>query len=471
MSANAPGAPLKPTFEGYVSSTLDALVLFEACLSGQLNHVPRRPHDRERKDLIKSGSIFIYEEHASGIKRWTDGVSWSPSRILGNFLVYRELKKPFPPGEKKRALKKRKAPSADSISEHIKAEGSSSPDYDFLVDNSIINDGDKSHISRNHNSNNVVSQAHSRAGISKDTERALIGSLVDSYGFKEEDGLVKKTISVSYNGVPHHLVSYYTLEDVICGDLGQPSKSPELMDVRVRPNLIHGQNFRMPVEDGFYVHDESGAPFYITVSGAHELGNGFLPSQYPHGMALANYPGVPQPMSSLPSYSPYTFPPSQQNAAFWPVNGLPANAMAPSSMSTGSQLALPPQQSRATTNPPFPAAGFPSGGIPPGEFPSDGFPPGGVASGGINADVSSSHGINSSPFATGHGSATPITNGIGPVPVTEPNGLPSAHSSLPGGFAGTGAESYEFEADENHSSWFSHLSGSTGNTEPFYSGH
>ncbi|KAI1905849.1 Global transcription regulator sge1, partial [Ophidiomyces ophidiicola] len=103
---NGTAAVLEPTFNGYVASTHDALILFEACLTGVLHHVPRRPHDRERAQLVRSGSVFIYEENASGIKRWTDGVTWSPSRILGNFLVYRELDKPFPPGEKKRAMKK-----------------------------------------------------------------------------------------------------------------------------------------------------------------------------------------------------------------------------------------------------------------------------------------------------------------------------------------------------------------------------
>ena len=100
------GAALKPTFQGRVATTQDALILFEACLQGHLAHVHRRPHDRERSSLIRSGSVFIYEENASGIKRWTDGVTWSPSRILGNFFGYRELQRPFSPGKKKRATKK-----------------------------------------------------------------------------------------------------------------------------------------------------------------------------------------------------------------------------------------------------------------------------------------------------------------------------------------------------------------------------
>lgn len=89
-----------PTFHGFVHNTMDGLVLFEACLSGKLPYVPRRPHDMERASLIKSGSFFIYEENASGIKRWSDRVAWSPSRILGNFLIYRELEEPFRPARR-----------------------------------------------------------------------------------------------------------------------------------------------------------------------------------------------------------------------------------------------------------------------------------------------------------------------------------------------------------------------------------
>jgi hypothetical protein len=65
---------LQPTFTGH-SRHHDALVLFEACLSGHLNHVSKRPHDRERNSLIRSGCIFIYIENESSIKRWTDGVN------------------------------------------------------------------------------------------------------------------------------------------------------------------------------------------------------------------------------------------------------------------------------------------------------------------------------------------------------------------------------------------------------------
>lgn len=101
-------ASISPTFYGHVASNNDALLLFEACLSGFLNFVGRRPEDHKRVSLIKSGNIFLYSSHSSKIERWTDGVPWSLSRVLGDFLVYRELKNKFRSGEKRKALDRKK---------------------------------------------------------------------------------------------------------------------------------------------------------------------------------------------------------------------------------------------------------------------------------------------------------------------------------------------------------------------------
>lgn len=218
-------AVLEPTFTGYVATTQDALLLFEACLTGVLHHVPRRPHDRERSHLVRSGSVFIYEENSSGIKRWTDGVTWSPSRILGNFLVYRELDKPFPPGEKKRAMKKatRRPMPAGRPGEPYPRHDSQS--YSPTSPGQAFPERPQSEL-----------------------ERALVGSLVDSYGFKDS-GLVKKTMSVTVLGVTHHLVSYYSVEDVIRGSLNPPSMVESLRYIRPRTELTQKQSFRSPIDE------------------------------------------------------------------------------------------------------------------------------------------------------------------------------------------------------------------------------
>uniref|UniRef100_A0A8H7KC50 Uncharacterized protein n=1 Tax=Bionectria ochroleuca TaxID=29856 RepID=A0A8H7KC50_BIOOC len=79
----------------------------------------------------------------------------------------------------------------------------------------------------------------------KDPERALIGSLIDSYPFKE-GGLIKKTISITYRGVTHHLVSYYSVEDVQENRLQTPSRDPALRHIIPRHEICSSQNFRAP---------------------------------------------------------------------------------------------------------------------------------------------------------------------------------------------------------------------------------
>ncbi|KAL1858970.1 Global transcription regulator sge1 [Diaporthe australafricana] len=201
---------LAPSWRGIVMTTYDALRVIEACLNGQLMHTARRPHDRERDSLIQSGNVFVYEESSSGIKRWTDGQNWSPSRILGNFLIYRELDKNFPPGDKKRAIKRKR-------------------------------DG-KPELSNGNSNMNA-----SPGSINDERQRALLGSLIDSYPFKE-GGLIKKTISIKWQGVMHHLVSYYSLEDASAGNLPTPSQDPKLLSIRPRHELLGQQDFRVPVE-------------------------------------------------------------------------------------------------------------------------------------------------------------------------------------------------------------------------------
>jgi len=168
MSGGA--GPLVPTFHGFVHNSMDGLVLFEACLSGKLHHVPRRPHDRERSSLIKSGSIFIYEENASGIKRWTDGVAWSPSRILGNFLIYRELEKPFPPGEKKRAMKRKRTSLPGEPYPRRDSDDAEAQELPTPITPPTTNVGGE------------VKPEVPSTDQDKELERSLIGSLVDSYG-------------------------------------------------------------------------------------------------------------------------------------------------------------------------------------------------------------------------------------------------------------------------------------------------
>ena len=249
---------LEPTFVGYVATSNDALLIFEACRANHiLQKVSRRPHDRERERLIKSGNIFVFDEQSSGIRRWTDGVAWSPSRILGNYLIYRQLERPLQPGEKKRAQKNRLSnggsrPSSDhpefDSPERIKTDGSPggrSPSPHaaggpIRAHSKKI----KSDSSSNASDNGSVGATAKPRRWSEEQEKELAGSLTDSYGFKD-GGLIKKTMSIEYEGSVHHLVSYYTIDDVMLSRLPSPSQDPRLQELVVGSDLMTRTNFRV----------------------------------------------------------------------------------------------------------------------------------------------------------------------------------------------------------------------------------
>ncbi|KAI5362594.1 hypothetical protein J4E82_011701, partial [Alternaria postmessia] len=82
--------------------------------------------------------------------------------------------------------------------------------------------------------------------LTPDQQRRFCGSLIDSYEFKE-GGLMKKTISVKYQGTHHHVISYYSLEDVVSGKLKRPFEDSKLADIQPRPELLNG--WKVSLED------------------------------------------------------------------------------------------------------------------------------------------------------------------------------------------------------------------------------
>ncbi|ORZ01412.1 Gti1/Pac2 family-domain-containing protein [Syncephalastrum racemosum] len=215
------------TFHGYIETTQDSLLVFEACRRCLLPRASRRLQEKERQ-LVRSGSVFVFDEKESGIKRWTDGLVWSPSRILGNFLIYREL-------EKRQQKRKR---SSVVIHEDEVTNG----------DETIAN----SHIHNNGGTGGGPMRPARRRSSSSSTQddamrnhRQLMGSLSEAYDSKT-DGLIKKTMSVVVNNMSLHLVSYYHPDDVVNRRLRTPSSVPELANLEISPDLLIRQNFRIP---------------------------------------------------------------------------------------------------------------------------------------------------------------------------------------------------------------------------------
>ncbi|KAJ7116594.1 Gti1/Pac2 family-domain-containing protein [Mycena epipterygia] len=173
-----------PPFYGAVETTMNALRLIHAARQGVIPRITRRLNDAERRAMIKSGAVFVFSVEESGIKRWTDGLLWSPSRIVGNFLVYRE------------------------INERTNSRGS-----------------------------------HKKLYPTDEPSRAMSAS---DHGTFKPNGLIKKTITVTIEGSDLHLISYYTSSDQHSGKLKRPSSRADIMNLAMDPRLFRSTNFRVP---------------------------------------------------------------------------------------------------------------------------------------------------------------------------------------------------------------------------------
>ncbi|CAO1637541.1 unnamed protein product [Jaminaea pallidilutea] len=269
----------EPTFTGYIPSTHDALLIFECVRRDIMPKVSRRLREDERH-YIRSGSVFVFDEGESGIKRWTDGLLWSPSRILWNFLVYRQIEKRSsktsdPTSASGYPLK---SPTSEYVDPLAQGVGFPSQDQDLSVFDP--RGPSSAHLRRNEGATRgrSISSASDSAqawygggaqngamrpgqtGLSNggggpngrrdaDVERALVGSLRSSYPFAK-DGLCKKTISIQVDGSTQHLISYYKVNDVRNGRLRSPLSLPEIASLQISPIILHKSNFRNPPDLG-----------------------------------------------------------------------------------------------------------------------------------------------------------------------------------------------------------------------------
>lgn len=274
-----------------------------------LPKITRRLRDDERKQIC-SGTIFVFDEVESSIKRWTDGMIWSPSRILNNFLVYREVEKKDPkPAPDQPAfatnhtaygmpgvLNNNNSSSSSSSSNHNHNHNSNAAMHSTvrsvpltLLPNAIDTDTQMIHYKQEHGSYqslDVVSsnavyagqdaffshqshQQHLAHAQSHPQAAGLVGMMdphaSSSSTLKREaeldrtivgsltssypfvrDGLCKKTISIQVEGSTQHLISYYKIDDVHNSRLAVPSSLPELSCLHISPMFLNKSNFRYP---------------------------------------------------------------------------------------------------------------------------------------------------------------------------------------------------------------------------------
>lgn len=288
--------PVSATYHGYIASSRDALLVIDAVLRGLLLPVTNRPTPKERKALIRSGNVFVFIEEESNIKRWTDGTSWSPSRILGRFLIYRELSKNIVKDSNNNlsAITSVVEDNGDSNNmDNGNASGSrATSTATNNNNNSTNNNGANNHYastesrfvklncqpitayamaggedvirkrsiddvikedanSNNNNNNNNTDTNSTHNSIRGDTTISntneintnLLNSNIEvdvlSDNIYRSDGLIKKSLSIVLHSPSRktiHLVSYYTTKDVINNKLNIPSSDNFFKDNSVVPS-------------------------------------------------------------------------------------------------------------------------------------------------------------------------------------------------------------------------------------------
>ena len=84
------GGAIRPSFQGYVETLREAMILCEACLQGSITYTSRQPSVSERVNLVRSGHVFVVKKPSTR-KKWTDGMAWAPCTYTHDgFKVYHE---------------------------------------------------------------------------------------------------------------------------------------------------------------------------------------------------------------------------------------------------------------------------------------------------------------------------------------------------------------------------------------------
>jgi hypothetical protein len=179
---------------GYLTDIQDALIVVQLCLVDKLPLVRRRLTMFERES-IRSGSIFAFIEshdkpvtpHQSPIspyqqsskkakdwqpmRRWTDGLAWSKSRVHGHFLVYKEV-------AEKRSVTAKRGSTTGNAEEELMMNDTYAP----------------------------TKKNGSRRGVAMSRVPSLV----------KQDGLMKKTFSIIVDENVWHVVSYSLVFKQMC---------------------------------------------------------------------------------------------------------------------------------------------------------------------------------------------------------------------------------------------------------------
>lgn len=317
------------SFHGHVKTQLDAIILFEACQLGLIPRIRRRLSERERLQ-IQSGCVYIWDESEAGMRRWTDGKSWSASRVSGSFLTYREM------------------------------------DTSKKIGGNMLKDEPVAGTRKRKNS-----EPHGSRKDDGNTSDDSQDASTPSCRYKQ-NGLYKQSFSlITSNNLKLHLISYYKKEDL--PNLVQPSNDDRLKNINLPlekyPDTSHAGSNLVPAITTTPLYSALIPPPLVpTLNAANSpsppLGNQRLPTTtlpFPPASHYYNKQLTPQQHSELLHQQAASLlmhyqniPPMNPNSYYSHSRSLPIPAVTPSSTSStpkiGSPVLLPSLKSMQSTN-------------------------------------------------------------------------------------------------------------------------
>ncbi|KAI9330323.1 Gti1/Pac2 family-domain-containing protein [Obelidium mucronatum] len=175
------------SYYGFIKDRQDVNILVEACIAGLVPLFTTVPSSTIR---IRSGSVVVFRENAlaqANSTRWRDGRHWSPSRVNGAFLLYREVEASLNKTATTTCTFKKVIPTAESDTHH-------------------------NHFNTNDNNNNNTTNNNSN----KRRPRVRFNTTsFRPYTQMVENGMVKRTLTVvGSDTLRYRVISYFYGADV-----------------------------------------------------------------------------------------------------------------------------------------------------------------------------------------------------------------------------------------------------------------
>ncbi|KZW02570.1 hypothetical protein EXIGLDRAFT_829105 [Exidia glandulosa HHB12029] len=204
----------------YIRDVYDVVAILNAWHNRLVPECTRRLKDSEKHLYIRSGWWVIFPVDLCGVNRWTDTHKWSPSRVQGNFFIYRQIDAP-------------RSRQARKLISHP---------YNRAARDVRLSAG-RSRVQQHSSGESSSSSYSDDEWANREFDRTIVSSWTDNTAFTK-DGICKKTFALVYQGRDYRIISYYNPDDAQSGALPRASEVPLYANLETDPEMLAQAQYR-----------------------------------------------------------------------------------------------------------------------------------------------------------------------------------------------------------------------------------